>query len=291
MNKAKPFIKWAGGKRQLLPAILKRLPASMNTFYEPFVGGGAVFFALKAKDAFQNAKVNDLNRELAVSYQVLSDPSNLAQVVELLKGYPHTREFYDDLRTKLPLDLTPIAICARFIYLNRVGFNGLYRVNKGKGQFNVPFGKYVNPKICDEANLTLVSEALSQDKVTVSNLDFEKAVEGAQRGDVVYFDPPYIPLSPTSNFTEYQAGGFGLQEHTRLAACVKTLADRGVGVLLSNSDTSTTRKLYEGFDVELVQARRSINADAKKRGPVSEILVAANLPLVAVSLLRVVRIR
>lgn len=286
MSKAKPFIKWAGGKRQLLPEILSRLPATMNTYFEPFVGGGAVFYALHAKGSFLHAVINDLNSELITTYRTLSDPILLDEVVTLLKGYPYEKEFYDDLRTQLPVDLSDSQVCARFIYLNHVGFNGLYRVNK-RGAFNVPFGTFVNPKICDEENLRLVSEALRLTKVTCTNIDFEKAVESAQEGDVVYFDPPYLPVSPTAKFTEYLAGGFGLQEHERLAACVRTLAGKGVKVLLSNSDTATTRRLYEGFAIDTVSARRAINSKGDARGPVSEVLIKANL-LVAVPLSRVV---
>lgn len=276
MSRAQPFIKWAGGKRQLLPAILSRMPSGMGTYYEPFIGGGAVFFVLDAEDAFDQAIIGDCNPELINAYSTLSDLTQLETVITLLKGYPYDRTFYEEMRKKKPADLTAAERAARFIYLNRTGFNGLYRVNK-KGEFNVPFGKYTNPTICDEANLRQVSGALRQDRVTCRIGDFEAQVVSAKAGDMVYFDPPYMPLSITSSFTEYMAGGFTLTDQERLARCFKVLADRGVGVLLSNSDTPKVRELYAGFQQDVVSAKRSINAKADRRGPVSELLIHANL--------------
>lgn len=255
----------------------------MGTYYEPFLGGGAVFYTLDAEDAFDRAVVNDMNSELISAYRTLSDPALLESVIEHLKRYPYEKGFYDDMRKQLVVDLNEVQVCARFIYLNHTGFNGLYRVNK-KGEFNVPFGAYTNPTICDEENLREVSGALRQDRVTCLSTDFESVVADAQAGDVVYFDPPYLPTSPTASFTEYLAGGFHLPDQKRLAACFKRLADRGVGVLLSNSNVPLVHELYEGFQIDTVNARRSINSKAELRGPVSEVLVHANLrKLVAVA--------
>lgn len=271
-----PFVKWAGGKRQLLPAILSRLPTDIRTFYEPFVGGGAVFFALAREGAFDQARVNDLNEDLIQAYRTLADANGLVSVIALLKTYPYDRTFFEDIRRRVPRELSDAERTARFIYLNRAGFNGLYRVNR-KGEFNVPFGKYTNPTICDESNLKAVHECLQQ-KVSFHLQDFEPFVESAQEGDAVYFDPPYLPVSDTANFTEYTEEGFGITEHRRLAATFRRLAERGVAVLLSNSDMPQIRALFEGFRIDTVAARRNINSDGDKRGPVSELLVGANLP-------------
>jgi len=274
--KARPFVKWAGGKRQLLLSILHRLPRSIDRYYEPFVGGGAVFFALNSENRFQQAILGDRNAELMTAYATLSDPLWVESVIARLKTYQYDAEFYDALRKLNPADLTEVEATSRFIYLNRTGFNGLYRVNR-KGSFNVPLGRYSNPTICDETNLRLISKALHQDRVRCLCTDFEAQVRTAQPGDVVYFDPPYIPLSVTSNFTEYQPGGFGLTEHTRLAACFRRLADKGVGVLLSNSNTPIVQELYAGFQIDIVSAKRAINSKGGRRGPVTEVLVQANL--------------
>lgn len=269
-----PFLKWAGGKRQLLPAILNRLPSEMGTFYEPFLGGGAVLFALAREGCFEKAIVNDVNQELIATYSILRSPTGVSEVIALLKTYRYERAFYDQIRALMPANLTPVEAAARFIFLNRTGFNGLYRVNKD-GRFNVPFGAYTNPTICDDSNLLAVRDCLKH--VTFESRDFEDSVSSAKEGDVVYFDPPYLPKSPTSNFTSYTEKGFNLAEHRRLAALFRRLADRGVSCLLSNSDVPLTRELYEGLKVETVDARRNINSDGDGRGTVTEILVSANL--------------
>lgn len=266
-----PFVKWAGGKRQLAPAILARLPAEMGTYYEPFVGGGAIFFALKP-ERFEDAVLNDLNSELMTAYKTLKDPAKGRKVIALLKGYPHDREFFNKLRAEP--SKRAIETTARFIYLNRTGFNGLYRVNK-KGEFNVPFGDYTNPTICDDTNLKSLPKAL--EKVSLSNMDFEASVEGAVKGDTVYFDPPYVPVSETSNFTSYTEVGFGLAQHLRLASLFTRLAEAGVCVLLSNADTPRVRQMYHGFKIESINARRNINSKGDRRGPVPELLISANL--------------
>lgn len=268
---AEPFVKWAGGKRQLLPAILKRLPKKMGTYFEPFVGGGAVFFALAHRKAFDRAVINDVNKELMAAFRVLAS-GQVEALISLLQTYPYDPEFFERMRRTETT--TDVEIAARFIYLNRTGFNGLYRVNQ-KGEFNVPFGKYTNPTICNSEKLRAAAQVL--EGVTIEVQDFAASVASAQKGDVVYFDPPYLPVSPTANFTSYTKDGFTFAEHERLAATFRDLADRGVGVLLSNSDTKTTRKLYKGFRVGRVQAKRAINSAKDKRGLVNEVLVQANL--------------
>lgn len=267
---AYPFVKWAGGKRQLLAAILGHLPSSIKTYYEPFVGGGAVFFHLSREGAYDRAVLSDTNPDLANVYRVLSHPEKTDAIIDLLSTYIYDREFYLEIRAKVPSDLTDVEAAARMLYLNRVGFNGLYRVNK-KGLFNVPFGRYTNPTICNEANLREVSKVLSG--VTFTQADFELACQAAQPGDVVYLDPPYLPLSATSAFTEYTAGGFGVQEHHRLARQFAELADRGVFALLSNSDCPLVWDMYSKFPVYQVPAKRSINSKGTSRGHVGELLI------------------
>lgn len=263
---ARPFWKSAGGKTALLPEILPRLPKKIKTYYEPFVGGGAVFFALAAEGRFKRAVLGDANEELIETY--FSIKEDLETVINRLKAHAgkHSEEYFYMVRAN-----PGQYIAARMIYLNRTCFNGLYRVNK-KGEFNVPFGKYTNPTICDEDNLRAVSAVLRN--VGLLPGDFERSTMRARKGDAVYFDPPYAPLSETSNFTTYTAGGFGSDEQTRLRDVAKQLVDRDVHVLLSNSDTPLVRKLYKGFKIEEVQARRRINSKGDKRGNVGELLIS-----------------
>jgi DNA adenine methylase len=263
---ARPFLKWAGGKTALLPEILPRLPKKIGTYYEPFVGGGAVFFALAA-ERFERAVLGDANENLIETY--FSIKEDLGMVIPLLKLHArkHSEEYFYKVRAN-----PGQYIAARMIYLNKTCFNGLYRVNK-KGEFNVPFGKYTNPTICDEENLRAVSAVLY--KVEFFPGDFEVTVQDAEKGDAVYFDPPYAPLSETANFTTYTAGGFGFDHQIRLRDVAKRLITRGVHVLLSNSDTPLVRDLYKkGFKIEEVQAPRRVNSKGGKRGNVGELLIS-----------------
>jgi DNA adenine methylase len=273
MLKACPFVKWAGGKRQLLASIRRRLPSQMNTYYEPFVGGGTVFFALANRGAFKRAVLNDLNLELADTYTALAT-GKVQSIIDLLKSYPYNQDFFTELRTLVPTELSLEERAARFLYLNKTAFNGLFRVNQSGG-FNVPFGRYTNPTICDSDNLQEAAKALQG--VTIECQDFSLSVSSAQAGDVIYFDPPYLPKSSTANFVSYTKEGFGVKEHQRLAQLYKDLAGRGVSVLLSNADLPTVRKLYQEFQIDSIQAKRSINSDGDKRGLVGEVLIGANL--------------
>lgn len=271
---AHPFIKFVGGKTALLPEILPRLPAKINTYHEPFFGGGAVFFALAAEGRFKRAVIGDANKELMRTYETLGRHLDGAGgVVDILEYHTgvHNEEHYYEVRAQKPRELDLARRAARFIYLNRTCFNGLYRVNK-KGEFNVPLGSYTNPKICDEANLRACAAILK--KTAIASLDFEQMILSAKRGDAVYFDPPYIPVSTTANFTTYTAGGFSLADQTRLRDVAKDLVKRGVHVLLSNADTPLMRKLYRGFKIESVQAPRRVNSKASKRGNVGELLIS-----------------
>lgn len=262
----RPLLKWAGGKRQLLHAILRHLPDSINTYYEPFVGGGAVFFALAAEKRFKKAVLSDQNEELILTYRAIQN--NVGKVIELLSKMPHSEDAYYEVRAQRPRSAEKRA--ARMIYLNRTGYNGLYRVNRS-GQFNVPFGRYVRPNICDEERLVSVARALRGVRLEVA--DFGRHCVRAGPGDAVYFDPPYVPVSATARFAEYQSTPFTTQEHERLAQLYQELSYRGVDVVLSNSDTPLTRKLFQACDYEIVSARRSINSASAGRGPTSELLV------------------
>ncbi|MFO7178508.1 MAG: DNA adenine methylase [Pseudomonadota bacterium] len=268
----RPVLKWAGGKRQLLSEILQRLPAHMATYYEPFVGGGAVFFALAARGAFRRAVLSDTNAELINLYTALKeDVGGVIRALEKLRD-GHSTEQYYRVRASVPKSET--ARAARLIYLNRTGFNGLYRVNS-KGEFNVPIGRYARPRILDERRLRAAAEALATAEIVLQ--DFETVCARARRGDAVYFDPPYLPVSRTASFAEYQATPFDLPEHERLARVFTRLAARGVACLLSNSDTKQTRELFANHRVEFVSANRAINSVASRRGAIREILVSPAL--------------
>ena len=274
MTTAEPVVKWAGGKRQILSHIRKRLPKTIATYYEPFVGGGAVYFALANRKAFQNAVINDVNRELMDTYSLLAE-GRTNELVDVLRNYQNTKEFYDQIKALNPVEMSNVVErVARFLFLNKTGFNGLYRVNKSGG-FNVPFGKYPNPNFCDDPRFREAARALKG--TVIKCLDFETAIIDAKPGDAIYFDPPYLPKSDTANFTAYTDNGFGIQEHTRLARVFKEKADAGISVLLSNSDTKIARELYRGFRISRIQAVRSINSDGEKRGPIGELLISANV--------------
>ncbi|NPA90293.1 MAG: DNA adenine methylase [Chloroflexi bacterium] len=264
----RPFLKWAGGKTSLLPILLETAPPQFGTYYEPFLGGGAFFFALYRAGRIRRAVLGDINQELMDTYQALK--VQVDAVISLLDTYPHDRTFYYTLRDQDPWTLSLPARAARMIYLNKTCYNGLYRVNRS-GRFNVPFGRHKNPDYRDFENLRAVSRALQQ--VELRCASFEQVVQDAQPGDFVYFDPPYDPRSRTSNFTQYHAEQFGREAQHALAHLFRSLAERGVWVMLSNADTPFIRALYADFHVRQVYAPRSINSKAHARGPVPELLV------------------
>jgi len=267
---ARPVLKWAGGKARLLPQILDALPKRFGTYYEPFVGGAAVFFALAAEKRFKRAVLSDRNADLVEVYQLIQ--RNVEAVIDVLGQYRYDEDEYYRVRDLDPRDLEPPARAARTIFLNKTGYNGLYRVNS-KGQFNVPFGRYKNPNFCDSDNLRAASRALESVELRVG--DFEHVSKAARRGDAVYFDPPYDPVSKTANFTAYHKEDFGQDEHRRLAQTARSLASRGVSIVLSNSFTSFTEKLYKGFDHKKIPVSRPINSKASARGAVDELLVTS----------------
>jgi DNA adenine methylase len=263
-----PFLKWAGGKRQILAELLKETPDGIDTYYEPFVGGGALFFALASAGRFRRAVLADCNPDLIDCY--LAIKTDVDAVITALRRLPIDRDQYYEIRAIDPATLDLAARAARTIYLNKVGFNGLYRVNS-RGQFNVPYGKYNNPTICNERRLRADARVLRD--VTLECRDFSESVAPAGPGDFVYFDPPYVPLSSTASFTAYAKSPFGPVEQARLAAVLRALGQRQVPALLSNSFCPTTRALYRGLRPRSVQVRRSINSVGDKRGPVKELLV------------------
>jgi len=265
---ARPVLKWAGGKTQLLPQILGRLPERIETYYEPFMGGAAVFFALAAQDRFRSAVLADRNPELVAVYHALQ--ADVEAVIRALARMRHSEEEYYRVRAQSPRGLVQRA--ARVIYLNKTGYNGLYRVNRS-GQFNVPFGKYKNPTICDSENLRAAARVLC--RVQIEVVDFEELCARAGPGDAVYLDPPYVPLSRTASFTAYDRHPFGASEQERLARVFGELEQRGVHALLSNSDTPETRALYRGFQAQRVKVTRPINSRGSARGAIDELLVVA----------------
>jgi DNA adenine methylase len=259
----KPFVKWAGGKRQLLSAILGEIPEKYGTYHEPFLGGGAVFFALSPRKAF----LSDSNRRLVRCYTGIKE--HVDDVISLLNGYKRNRRFFQEMRRRDIDDATDAEVAAWFIYLNKTGFNGLYRVNS-KNQFNVPFGDNKNGLICDEENLKACSRALADAEINCE--DFEKVADRAQPNDLVYFDPPYVPLSATSYFTSYTARGFTRDDQVRLRNLALRLKEKGVHVLLSNS--SSAAELYsKDFSVIEVLAARPVNSKAERRGKITELLI------------------
>lgn len=261
---ARPFLKWAGGKRQLLPELERRVP-SFTSYFEPFAGSGALFFALRPR----RAVLADANERLIRTYQGVRD--DVEGVITLLKTYPHDATFFYRLRTVDIDRRSDTELAAWFIYLNKTGYNGLYRVNRAN-RFNVPFGRYTNPTICDEVNLRACSRALVGVKLLVD--DFESVVRPAKRGDFVYFDPPYVPLSATSSFTSYTSDRFGPDEQRRLRDVARQLKTRGVAVMLSNSSAPFVRDLYaRGFRVQQVTATRLVNSRASGRGSIAEFVI------------------
>jgi len=273
MIKAKPFVKWAGGKRQIIKELNKYVPEEYNCYYEPFIGGGALFFELAPK----HAVINDSNSELMNVYKVMCDEDKYSKMCKLLNNYEvkNSEEFYYDLRNK-DRDkekfekLSDYAKAARTIYLNKACFNGLYRVNS-KGEFNVPYNKKTNVNTYDKENLLVVHMYLNMNNVNILNVDFEEALKTAKEGDFVYIDPPYDQIN--SSFTSYTEDGFGKDEQIRLAKVYKELHDRGVKVMLSNHNTPLINDLYKDFNIHVIEAKRNINSKGTGRGKVEEVIV------------------
>lgn len=277
-EKPKPFVKWVGGKRQLLKQFRmlnlyppQKFDYKKSKYFEPFLGGGAVFFDLLPEHAY----LSDLNKELVITYNVIKN--DVENLIKSLKKHKIDKEYFLNIRTQNPGELADLEIASRFIYLNRTCFNGMYRVNS-KGGFNVPYGKHTNPLICDEVNLRRVSKALKN--VEIKHQDYKEVLKVAKKGDFIYFDPPYYPVNKTSSFTSYTKENFLEKEQIELKDTFVELSNRGCFVMFSNSDTPFINELYENVKKDIrkliiytVKAGRAINSDASKRGKVSEVLI------------------
>ena len=267
-----PFTKWTGGKRQLLGELRSYMPETYGRYFEPFVGGGALFFDL----APEQAVINDFNEELINAYRQIKN--NPAELINLLIKHKenNSKDYYLALRSAdrdgRISRMTGVERAARILYMLRVDFNGLYRVNS-KNQFNVPYGRYKNPKIVDVDLLYQISEYLNENDVEILQTDFAEAVKDAETGDFVYFDPPYIPLNETSSFTSYTHEGFSYEEQVRLRDTFKELTERGVYAMLSNSSSPLVEELYKDFNIYFVEAQRTNGAKSSSRGKISEIIV------------------
>jgi DNA adenine methylase len=270
----RPFLKWAGGKQQLLQQYQQYFPLAFCRYFEPFLGGGAVFFHLWSTGRLSsNVFLFDNNFELINTYLVVRD--HVAELTELLSIHEqnHSRKYYYMIRSldrQYPFRLSNIERAARTIYLNRTCYNGLYRVNR-KGQFNVPMGSYENPRILFDGILKDASQALQGVNLEVQ--DFQSSLELTEPGDFLYFDPPYTPISKTASFTSYTSADFDLKDQERLAAVFSELSGKGCLCMLSNSYTPLVLDLYRGFRIEMVKANRAINSNGNARGTIKEVII------------------
>lgn len=267
-----PILKWVGGKRQLLSEIMPLINKNCSTYVEPFVGGGAVFFDLQPKKAI----INDYNEELINVYKVVRDSvDELIAVLEIHEQNNSEEYFYDIRaldRTEEFEQMSDIEKAARILYLNKTCYNGLYRVNSA-GQFNSPYGKYKNPKIVNSTTLKAMSNYLNKNKIDIRQGDYKETLKGLRKGAFVYLDPPYMPISSSSSFTGYTENGFGYKQQVELKEECDKLKKKGISFLQSNSDCPEIRDLYKDYRIITVQARRSINSNAQKRGEINEVLI------------------
>lgn len=265
-----PFVKWVGGKRQLITHIAKLMPKKFTHYYEPFVGGGAVLFGLQPKKAV----INDVNSELINVYSTIKN--NLEELILDLQTHKNEADYFYEIRArdrvKNYAELSNIQRASRVIYLNKTCFNGLYRVNS-KGKFNTPFGKYKNPNIVNEVVLRAVSSYLNSNDITLLSQDFNTIFTDIPVETFVYFDPPYDPVSKSSNFTSYNQKGFKETDQIRLRNLCNELNEQGVKFLLSNSATPFIEDLYQDYNIHYVEAKRAINSNGQKRGAVKEVLI------------------
>lgn len=271
----KPFVKWAGGKRQLIPILSQHMPKKFDTYFEPFVGGGAVLFYLITENPRMKCLISDLNSDLILSYVTIRD--RVEELISALENhsenyFKNPKEYYYEIRESNPKN--QIGKVSRLIFLNKTCFNGLYRVNS-KGKFNVPLGKYTNPNITNKENLLIVNHVLRSKNISIKCQDFTKALESAQKNDFVYLDPPYQPVSQTSNFTSYTNDSFGYKDQKRLFLEFERLDSLGCKVMLSNSKSDEVISLFENYADKIIEIRanRSINSDSKKRVNHSELII------------------
>ncbi|MCK9536575.1 MAG: DNA adenine methylase [Bacilli bacterium] len=271
---AKPIVKWAGGKRQLIDKLIKHIPNNYNRYFEPFVGGGALLFELLPNYAV----INDINKELLTIYRCLANKKYFKSMIEELNFHEghHSEEYYYQVREedrKPDFLITPIwQRAARVIYLNKSCFNGLYRVNS-KGYFNVPSGKKSKVNTYDFDNISKLHRYFITADVTILEGDFTDAVENAAKGDFVYFDPPYDSFDDKDSFTAYSKHDFTKQDQIRLYNTYKKLSDKGIHVMLSNHNTQFINELYKDYNIQIVKAKRMINSDSKGRGNVEETII------------------
>ena len=271
----KPFVKWAGGKRQLIPILHRNLPESFGTYYEPFLGGGALLFHILTNKNGQKCSISDLNSDLVLTYTTIRD--RIDALITSLKNHEKnyqkdSESYYYSIRENNPRGA--IEKTSRLLFLNRTCFNGLYRVNS-KGKFNVPLGKYSNPNIVNEENLRAVNHILQSSRISIKCRDFEAVLRDAKKGDLIYFDPPYQPVSSTANFTSYTNKDFTYDDLTRLAELCLKLDSRGCKVLLSNSDSKEVADIFakNSWKITRIEANRSINSNSKKRTGHFELLI------------------
>ena len=267
-----PIVKWAGGKTQLLGEMTLLLPTEeITTYCEPFLGGGAMLFCIQPGVAY----INDINSGLMNVYNVIKYYPE-ALIAEL-SGYENTAEFYYNIR-EIDRDferfstLSAVKQAARFIYLNKTCFNGLYRENR-QGQFNVSYGKYKNPNFVNVSGIRSMSQYFNAENIIFTSVDFSLVLNNLPSGTFVYLDPPYDPISETANFTSYTRYGFTKEDHIRLRECCDALTARGIKFMLSNSDTHFIRSLYAGYDITEVFAKRFINCNGNGRGAVKELII------------------
>lgn len=268
---ASPVVKWVGGKRQLLERLMPLFPETYTSYCEPFIGGGAVLFALQP----QKAVINDINSELIGVYKAIKHDVNA--LIKRLAQFENTKECFYDVRSwdrneDIYSHLSDIDKAARVIYLNKTCYNGLYRVNSA-GQFNTPFGRYKNPNIVNEDTLRAVHEYFNSSDVTILNTTYSEAVKELPENSFVYLDPPYDPISETANFTSYSASGFSREDQILLRDCCRQLDMAGIKFMLSNSATEFIQDIYSEFNISIVPAKRTINSIASKRGSVDEVVV------------------
>ena len=295
-NMARPFLKWAGGKRQLISEIENRLPADIDectSYVEPFIGGGAVLFHLLENRSFEEVHISDLNPELILCYRTLQEDAKgvIKHISKMIESYPSEQEdrkqSYYAIREDWNSNVGKLSSLskpkkarrvAQTLFLNKTCFNGLFRVNR-KGEFNVPIGSYVNPSFPNSEDLLEVQKALQG--VTIHEAPFEECESWVNKDSFVYFDPPYRPLSETAHFVSYSKDDFDDQDQERLATLFRDLDQRGAKLLLSNSDPKNTvtddeffDNLYSGFNIQRISANRSINSIADNRGPITELLIS-----------------
>lgn len=298
--KGKPFLKWVGGKRQLIPEIEKRFPSiikesrTIDSYFEPFIGGGALFFYVMSNYHVKQAYISDINKELILTYNVIKKDDK--KLIDYLKDMENDflkldvverKEYYLNVRNEFNIQLKThdfdkysdetITRAAKTIFMNKTGFNGLFRLNK-KGEFNVPVGRYKNPKICDEENIHNVHELLKN--VTIKNKSYSYSEKYIDKGALVYLDPPYRPISKTASFTNYSDNEFNDEHQIELSKYYKRISDKGAYVLLSNSDPHNSDVnddffdlLYSDYHIDRVTAKRSINSKGNKRGPINELII------------------